>query len=162
MIGAMKVRVALGLMLVTSFGPVAVSHALPAGSSTTPAVRVEYPDNGASFSYNENGMNGAASSALPQTDDPLSFYVYAFPPAPGTNVALVRVSMVNTTSRDIHFPGGVRVPVVLRNGRQALVALVRHPATTLAPGAGLEAETTTPLRGFGQYSVSALTVVRFA
>ena len=161
MIGAKKLRVALGLVFVTTLGPAAVSHALPSTGMTRPVIRVEYADNGASFTWNENGMNGGASSIQPKPDDPLGFYVSAFPPAPGTNRALVGVTLVNNTSGVVHFPGGVNVPVTLRSGQRVHVALVRHAATSLAPGARLEAQTTVPLRGYGQYSASAFTVARF-
>ncbi len=160
MIGVMKRRVALGLVLLASLGPATASHA---AGSTRSVTRVEYPDNAASFTWNESGLNGAASSFVIKPDDPLTFLVYAGPPASGTNVASVRVELWNNTGGEVRFPGGLHVPVTLtNNGPRALVALVRHPATSLAPGAGLYAETPTTLRGFGQYSVSALAVVRFA
>lgn len=162
MIGAMKLRVALGLVLTTSIGPAGVSDALPSTSSTSSVSRVEHADNAASLTHSENGQNGSASSVVFKTDDPLTFFVYAFPPAPGTNLALLRVELINNTSGEVRFPGGLHVPVVLRSGQRTQVALVRHPTTSLAPGAGLQAETTSALRGFGQYSVSAFTVARFA
>ena len=162
MIGAIKLQVALGLVVVTSIGPAAVSHALPSARSTTSVTRLEYADNAASLTWNENGQNGSASSAVFQPDDPLTFFVYAFPPAPGTNVALIRVELFNNTSGEIRFPRGLHVPVVLRNGQRVQVALVRHSATSLAPGVGLRAETTSTLRRYGQYSATAFTVAQFA
>ena len=161
MIGAKKLRVALGLVFVTTLGPATTSHALPSAALTRPVIRVEHADNAASLTWNENGMNGAASSLLPKPGDPLSFHVYVGPPAPGSNMAFVRIELFNNTSGVVQFPGGVNVPVTLRSGQRVHVALVRHSATSLAPGTGLAAQTTVALRGFGQYSASAFTVARF-
>lgn len=162
MIGALKFRVALGLVLTTSMGPAAVSDALASTGSTRSVTRVEYADNAASLTYSENGQNGSASSVVFKADDPLTFFVSAFPPAPGTNLALLRIELFNNTGGEVRFSGGVYVPVILRSGQGTQVALIRHPATSLAPGAGLHAETMSALPGFGQYSVSAFTVARFA
>jgi hypothetical protein len=160
-IGGMKRRIALGIVLATSLGPAAVSDARPSAGSTIPVIRVEYPDNTASLTYNENGMNGAASSAVSKPGDPLAFYVYVGPPAPGTNLAFVQVQLFNNTSGDVRFPGGLRVPVTLRSGQHVNVALLRHPSTRLAPGQGLTAQATCGLRAFGHYSASAFTVAQF-
>jgi hypothetical protein len=162
MLGTAKRRVALGLVVLASLGPAAASDALPSAGSIAYSTRVEYTDNTATLTWNENGLNGAASSFVPKPGDPLTFLVYAGPPAPGTNTAFVRIELFNNTGGDVRFPGGLNVPVILRNGARTQVALVRHPATSLAPGTGLHAETTSPLRGFGQYSASAFTVARFA
>lgn len=162
MIGTLKLRVALGLVLATTVGPAAVSDALPSTAPTRPVTRVEYTDNGAYLVYGENGLNGAGSSTVSKPGDPLTFMVFAGPPAPGTNAAHLRVELVNNTSGEVRFPGGLVVRVILRDGRRTQVALARHPATSLAPGAGLQAETTAPLPGFGQYSVSAFTVAQVA
>jgi len=161
MIGARGLRVAFGLVLVTSFGPAAVSEAAPSAGSTKAVTRVEHADNSASLTFNENGQNGSASSFAFKPGDPLTFLVSAFPPAPGSNVARLRVELFNNTNGAITFPGGLRVPMLLRNGQRAQAALVRDSAVSLAPGAGLQAETTSALRDFGQYSVSAFTVARF-
>ena len=159
MIGALKLRVALGLVLATTVGPAAVSDALPSTAPTRPVTRVEFTDNSAYLVYGENGLNGAGSSTVSKPGDPLTFMVFAGPPAPGTNAAHLRVELVNNTSGEVRFPGGLVVRVILRNGQRTLV---RHPATSLAPGAGVQAETTAPLPGFGHYSVSAFTVAQFA
>jgi hypothetical protein len=161
MIGAMKVRVALGLVLTTCIGPAAVSDALPSTVSTSSVTRVEQADNAASFTYRENGQNGSASSFGFKPDDPFTFFVYAFPPAPGTNLALLRIELVNNTGGEMLFPGGLQVRVILSSSQRTQVALTRHSATRLAPGARLQAEATAALRGFGHYSVSAFTVARF-
>ena len=161
MIGALKFRVALGLVLTTSMGPAAVGDA-SASTSTRSVTRVEYADNDASLTYSEDGQNGSASSVVFKADDPLTFFVYAFPPAPGTNRAFLRIELFNNTRGEVRFSGGVHVPVILRSGQRTQVALIRHSATSLAPGAGLHAETMSELPGFGQYSVSAFTVARFA
>jgi len=161
MISATKVRVALGLVLFTCLGPAAASDALPATSPTSFVTRVEQPDNFASFTYSENGIIGSASSFAAKADDPLTFFVYAFPPTPGTNLALLRMDLINNTSGEVLFPGGVQVRVILSSGPRTQVALIRHSATSLAPGARLQADATTAVRGFGHYSVSAFTVVRF-
>ena len=158
MIGAKKLRVALGLVLGMTIGPAAVSDARPSAGSVT---RMEHSDNGFYLVYSPDGFNGAGSSIAAKPGDPLSFYVSAFPPGPGTNVAPLRVELVNNTSGEVRFPGGLTVRMILNNGRSAQVALVRHPATSLAPGARLQAEGTTPLRGFGQYQVTAFTVAQF-
>lgn len=162
MIVAMKLRVALGLVLVTSLGPAEVSDALPLAGPTRSVTRVEYTDNAASVTYSENGLNGSASSVVPKPGDPLTFYVYAFPPAPGNNVAFLRIELFNNTGGEVRFPGGLNVPVILRDGHRVHVALIRHSATSLAPGAGLQADATCVLRAFGRYAASAFMVAQFA
>jgi hypothetical protein len=134
--------------------------ASPAGALTRYVPQVEQPDNAASFTWSQNGQNGAASSAVAKPGDPLTFYVYGGPPAPGSNAAYVEVQLINNGPTEIRFPAGLTVPVILRSGLRMQMAVVRHPATRLAPGAGLMATTTVPLHAYGQYSVSAFTVVQ--
>lgn len=103
------------------------------------------------------------SSVVAKPNDPLTFHVYAVPPAPGTNVAFLRVELYNNTTGEVRLLGGLKVPVVLsRDCVPAVVTVVRHPTTSLAPGAGLQADATASLPGFGQYSSSAFTVTRFS
>ena len=161
MIGGMKRRVAFGLALLASLGPASVSEALPLGPSTGPLTRVEFCDNTASLTYGEK--NGSGSSVVAKPNDPVTFHVYAFPPAPGTSVAFLRVELYNNTTGEVRFPGGLKVPVILsRDGVPAVVTVVRHSATSLAPGTGVQADATASLPGFGQYSASAFTVARFS
>jgi hypothetical protein len=162
MIGAKKLRVALGLVFVMTLGPAAVSDALPLLGRVGFVPRMEYPDNGAYLTWNANGMNGAGSSYVPKPNDPLGFFVSVSPPPPGSNMAFVGVELINHSGGEIRFPGGLLVPVVLRSGSRTSVAVLRNAATSLAPGASLRADTTTPLPGFGQYVASAFTVAQFA
>ena len=53
--------------------------------------------------------------------------------------------------------------ILSRDGVPTVVTVVRHPATSLAPGAGLQAGATASLPGFARmYSASAFTVARFS
>jgi hypothetical protein len=134
--------------------------ASPAGALSRYVPSLEQPDNASSFTWNANGQNGSASSVVAKPGDPLTFHVFAFPPPPGANTALVRVELVNNGAGEVRFPAGLTVPVILRSGLRMQMTVVRHQATRLAPGAGLTATATVPLYAFGQYSVSAFTMVQ--
>ena len=78
------------------------------GLSTGPLTRVEFCDNAASLTYGEK--NGSGSSAVAKPNDRLTFHVYAFPPAPGANVAFLRVELFNNTTGDVRFPERLEGP----------------------------------------------------
>ena len=147
----------LGLVLVAS-----TLTASPGVAQARYVTRLEQPDNSAYFLWQENGQVGAGSSVVAKPGDPLTFHVYGFPPPPGGKAALFRVEMWNNSGGEVRFPAGLVVPVLVRNGSRAQIGVVRHPTTSLAPGTGVTAETLVPLHAYGQYSISAFSVVQFA